>query len=334
MSAVEERPAVTSRRRSLVLPPARPETESPPSTPSRRRRVVKRWVPYTLISPAMLVLLAIIGFPIVFAIVISFQNFQAFQLVTGGPVLWVGFKNYQDAISQGFLSVLVRTAFFTLANVGLTMLIGFGLAVIMRRAARWARVFLSVALVVVWAIPQITATEIFAWLFNGQFGLVNWLLGVLHIGNFPSHDWWLNPVSLLGIATLIVVWGAVPFVAITIFAGLLQIPDDLYEAARVDGAGFISQMRTITLPLLAPILLLLATLSTLWDSRVFTQIFVLQTQGGIPSDTNLFGLWSYSTSFSGQNYGAGAAISLFFTAVLLVVTIPAVRMMVKGASPV
>src|SRR5487761_1405768 len=316
MSAVEERPAVTSRRRSLVLPLARPETESPPSTPSRRRRVVKRWVPYTLISPAMLVLLAIIGFPIVFAIVISFQ---AFQLVTGGPVLWVGFKNYQDAISQGFLSVLVRTAFFTLANVGLTMLIGFGLAVIMRRAARWARVFLSVALVVVWAIPQITATEIFAWLFNGQFGLVNWLLGVLHIGNFTSHDWWLNPVSLLGIAT---------------FAGLLQIPDDLYEAARVDGAGFISQMRTITLPLLAPILLLLATLSTLWDSRVFTQIFVLQTQGGIPSDTNLFGLWSYSTSFSGQNYGAGAAISLFFTAVLLVVTIPAVRMMVKGASPV
>src|SRR5487761_984433 len=318
MSAVEERPAVTSRRRSLVLPLARPETESPPSNPPRRRRGAKRWVPYTLISPAMLVLLAIIGFPIVFAIVISFQ---AFQLVTGGPVLWVGFKNYQDAISQGFLSVLVRTAFFTLA-------------VIMRRAARWARVFLSVALVVVWAIPQITATEIFAWLFNGQFGLVNWLLGVLHIGNFTSHDWWLNPVSLLGIATLIVVWGAVPFVAITIFAGLLQIPDDLYEAARVDGAGFISQMRTITLPLLAPILLLLATLSTLWDSRVFTQIFVLQTQGGIPSDTNLFGLWSYSTSFSGQNYGAGAAISLFFTAVLLVVTIPAVRMMVKGASPV
>jgi N,N'-diacetylchitobiose transport system permease protein len=293
---------------------------------------VPTWVPYALVSPSMLVLLLIIGFPLIFALVISFQDFNAFQLVSGGPIQWVGFQNYQRAISTDLIPVLVRTVLFTVANVGLTMGIGFALALLMRRAGKWPRIFLSVALVVVWAIPQVTATEIFQWLFDYAFGVVNWVLTQLHLGGFQYHDWWSNPVSLLGIATLIVVWGAVPFVALTLFAGLLQIPDDLYEAARVDGAGFWSQLRAITVPLLLPILLLLTTLSVLWDSRVFTQIYFLQQQGGIPSDTNLFGLWAYETSFAGQEYGKGAAISMLSAAILLIVTAVAVRQMVKSAA--
>jgi N,N'-diacetylchitobiose transport system permease protein len=336
MSAVEETLPATSRRRSRATGPPHPAAGVPaapaaPGTPRGRRRLVRPWVPYALVSPAMLVLLAIIVFPIAFAIIISFQSYGAPQFVSGVPGVWIGFKNYQSAINEGFVSVLVRTSLFTVTNVGLTIAIGFGLALLMRRAATWARVLLSIALVVVWSIPQITSAEIFGWLFDTQYGVVNWLLTFLHLGNFTNHDWWINPVSMLGIATAVVVWGAVPFVAITLFAGLLQIPDELYEAARVDGAGFIAQMRTITIPLLAPILLLLTTLSILWDSRVFTQIYALQQFGGIPSDTNLFGLWSYSVSFAGQDYGAGAAISLFFTAVLLLITAAAVRMMVRGA---
>ena len=305
---------------------------TPLGTPKGRRRLVPTWVPYALVSPSMLVLLLIIGFPLIFALVISFQDFNAFQLVSGGPIQWVGLQNYQRAISTDLIPVLVRTVLFTVANVGLTMSIGFALALLMRRAGKWPRIFLSVSLVVVWAIPQVTATEIFQWLFDYAFGVVNWVLTQLHLGGFQYHDWWSNPVSLLGIATLIVVWGAVPFVALTLFAGLLQIPDDLYEAARVDGAGFWSQLRAITMPLLAPILLLLTTLSVLWDSRVFTQIYFLQQQGGIPSDTNLFGLWAYETSFAGQEYGKGAAISMLSAAILLIVTAVAVRQMVKSAA--
>jgi N,N'-diacetylchitobiose transport system permease protein len=331
MSAVESSVRETPRRRFGA---SRRNDELTPSggTPSGRRRLVARWVPYALVSPSMLVLVLIIGFPLIFALVISFQDFNAFQLVTGGPVQWVGLKNYQEAITGDLVPVLVRTVLFTVTNVGLTMGIGFALALLMRRAGKWPRIFLSVSLVVVWAIPQVTATEIFQWLFDYAFGVVNWVLTQLHIGGFQYHDWWSNPVSLLGIATLIVVWGAVPFVSLTLFAGLLQIPDDLYEAARVDGAGFWSQLRAITVPLLAPILLLLTTLSILWDSRVFTQIYFLQQQGGIPSDTNLFGLWAYETSFAGQEYCKGAAISMLSAAILLIVTAVAVRQMVKSAA--
>lgn len=329
MSAVEGPVRAAPRRR---FGGSAQHDVTPSGTPKGRRRLVPTWVPYALVSPSMLVLLLIIGFPLIFALVISFQDFNAFQLVSGGPIQWVGFQNYQRAISTDLLPVLVRTVLFTVANVGLTMGIGFALALLMRRAGKWPRIFLSVSLVVVWAIPQVTATEIFQWLFDYAFGVVNWVLTQLHLGGFQYHDWWSNPVSLLGIATLIVVWGAVPFVALTLFAGLLQIPDDLYEAARVDGAGFWSQLRAITVPLLLPILLLLTTLSVLWDSRVFTQIYFLQQQGGIPSDTNLFGLWAYETSFAGQEYGKGAAISMLSAGILLIVTAVAVRQMVKSAA--
>ena len=330
MSAVEGPLRATPRRRFGGS--GRHDDLTPSGTPGRSRRLVATWVPYALVSPSMLVLVLIIGFPLIFALVISFQDFNAFQLVSGGPIQWIGLQNYQRAISTDLIPVLVRTVLFTVANVGLTMAIGFGLALLMRRAGKWPRIFLSVSLVVVWAIPQVTATEIFQWLFDYAFGVVNWVLTQIHLGSFQYHDWWSNPVSLLGIATLIVVWGAVPFVALTLFAGLLQIPDDLYEAARVDGAGFWSQLRAITMPLLAPILLLLTTLSILWDSRVFTQIYFLQQQGGIPSDTNLFGLWAYETSFAGQEYGKGAAISMLSAAILLIVTAVAVRQMVKSAA--
>jgi N,N'-diacetylchitobiose transport system permease protein len=220
---------------------------------------------------------------------------------------------------------------FTVTNVALTMVIGFAMALLMRRAATWARVTLSVALVMAWSIPVITASQVFGWLFNTQFGVANWLLTTLHLGNFVGHDWFINPVSFLGVATGVVVWGAVPFVALTLFASLLQIPEDLYEAARVDGAGFIAQTRAVTMPLIMPVLLLLTTLSILWDSRVFTQIYALQSFGGIASNTNLFGLWSYSTSFGAGDYGQGAAISMFASLILLVTTAAAVRVMVRGA---
>lgn len=338
MSAVEERIPAASRRRSLIPwasrranVPQTPGAPELPETPPGLRRLVGRWVPYALSSPALLVLAVIIGFPLVFSLVISFQHFGVYQFVTGGPVLWAGFANYQQLFTGQLVPVLVRTLLFTVTTVGLTIIIGMALALLMRRAHTWARIVLSVALVVVWAVPQVTATQIFIWIFDSEFGLANWLLTALHLGNFTNHDWWANPVSQLGIAAAIVVWGAVPFVAITLFAGLLQIPEDLYEAARVDGAGFVSQLRTITVPLLAPILLLLSVLSVIWDFTVFNQIYVLEQAGGISTETTTFGVWGYVTAFAGQNYGEGAAITMLTVALLCVVLAAAVRMMVRGA---
>lgn len=343
MSAVGDIPA-TPRRRRLGIRNAAPGGEPPapagpggvaPSTSRARRRLVGRWVPYALSSPSLLVLAAVIGFPLIFCLVISFQEFGPYQLVTGGPTHWVGFHNYQSLFTGQFVPVLVRTLLFLVGTVGMTLIIGLGMALLMRRAHTWARVTLTVVLVAVWAVPQITASQVFIWIFDPSYGIANWVLSALHLGSYASlsHEQWYNfPVSVLALAGTIVVWGAVPFVAITLFAGLLQIPEDLYEAARVDGAGFVSQLRTITLPLLMPILLLLGVLSTIWDFNAFNQIYVLQQVGGISTETTTFGVWAYNVAFVGGSYGVGGAVTLLGVVLLLVVTGAAVRMMVRGAT--
>jgi N,N'-diacetylchitobiose transport system permease protein len=323
MSAVETKPPLAaSRRRFLVLPG--------PSA-GARRTVAPRRIPYVLLAPASLVMAATIGYAIVNLVLISFQHFRARELILGLPTNWVGFDNYRYILSQQeFKDTLIRTLAFTAVNVVATMAIGLSIALLMRQVGRGLRLLLATSMVLAWAIPVVTATQVFQWLFDRDFGVVNWLLTQLHIGNFQQHSWLSNPVSLLGIATLIVVWAAVPFVALTLYAGLSQIPEDLYEAARVDGAGSFSQLRSITLPLLAPIMLILALLSTIWDFRVFTQVFVLQKSGGISSDTNLIGIWAYHQSFGGSpNYGRGAATSAVGVVILLFITAFAVRRMVR-----
>ncbi|HXZ99765.1 MAG TPA: sugar ABC transporter permease [Candidatus Binatia bacterium] len=342
MNAVGDIPA-TPRRRHLGIRSTRPGAELPspagpgsvaPATSRAARRLVGRWVPYALSSPALLVLAAIVGFPLVFCLVVSFQKFGGYQLVTGGPTLWVGFSNYQRLFTTDFVPVLIRTLLFTAGTVGMTLIIGMGLAMLMRRAHTWARVLLTVVLVIVWAVPQVTSSQIFIWIFDPAYGVVNWVLSSLHLGSYASlsqHQWYNYPVSVLALGGAIVVWGAVPFVAITLFAGLLQIPEELYEAARVDGAGFMSQLRTITLPLLLPILLLLGVLSIIWDFNVYNQIYVLQQVGGISSETTTFGIWGYNEAFVSNNYAAGGAVTMIGVLLLLLVTGAAVRMMVRGA---
>jgi N,N'-diacetylchitobiose transport system permease protein len=327
MSAVEKPATATSRRRLTVPGTA---VRSAPRPRGRRRSLTPPWVPYALVAPAMAVMVAVTGYPLVSVVLISLQHFRAFELING-TTKWIGLDNYRSLLSQPQLvQVLIRTIIFTAVNVGLTMAIGLGIAMLMRRTGRTPRLVLSISLILVWSIPQITATQVWEWLFDRDFGIVNWLLVNLHIGNFFQHSWLSEGASLLTVSTIIVVWGAVPFVALTLYAGLLQIPEDLYEAARVDGAGALSQLRGITMPLLAPILLLLALLSTIWDFRVFTQVYVLQQSGGITSQSDLMGIFAYHEAFGGNNYGRGAAISVISTVFLIGITALAVRRMVRA----
>ena len=224
----------------------------------------------------------------------------------------------------------MRTLLFTAVNVALTMGLGLAIALMLRRLGPRMRLLVTTSMVLAWAIPVVTATQVWQWMFDRDYGVVNWALNGLRLGDFTQHSWLSSPVSLLTVATIIVVWGALPFVALTLFAALTQIPDDLYEAARVDGANAMSQLRSITLPLLAPVFLVLALLSTIWDFRVFTQVFVLQKSGGTSDTTNLLGIWAYHQAFGGApNYGRGAATSAVGVAILLVVTALAVRRMVR-----
>jgi N,N'-diacetylchitobiose transport system permease protein len=217
---------------------------------------------------------------------------------------------------------------FCVVNVALTLAIGTGVALLLRSLRPGARTALGVSLLLAWAMPALTTTVVWQWLFDTQYGLVNRLLTALG-GDYEGHGWLEQPLSFFFVATIVVVWMSVPFVAFTLHAGMTQIPDEMLEAAAIDGAGPWQRFRDVIIPSLAPLYLVLAALSTLWDLKVFTQIYVLQQAGGITRETNLLGVWAYRVSIGENRYDIGAAVAIVMVAITMILTFAYVRRMLK-----
>jgi N,N'-diacetylchitobiose transport system permease protein len=324
--AVETRPS-SSRRRAAPAP--RPPA---PRRPGARARRLRPLTPYALLAPALLVLAAILGFPMYRLVSLSFQQYGLRELFAGKGT-FIGLDNYRDVVTDPFFwTVVVRTVLFAAVCVGLTMVLGTLVALLLRNLARPLRVAVTAGLVAAWAMPTLTAISIWQWLFDFEFGVVNWLLTRLGADGFQQHNWFDQPLQGFSVIVLVVVWGALPFVAITLHAGLTQVPAELEEAARVDGAGAWQVFRHITFPVMKPIFLILATLSTIWDFKVFTQIWVLLNQR--PSrEYFLLGIWSYSESFGVTQYGKGAAIAVVLVILVMLAVSYYVRQMVRAVGP-
>jgi N,N'-diacetylchitobiose transport system permease protein len=309
--------------------------ESEVSLASRRRR---RWsrhrllgavAPYGLLAPAAVVLGAVMAYPLYLIGRLSFEKYGLFELIRHKGT-WIGLDNYSEIIHDGqFWRVLAKTIAFTVVNVSLTMILGTAIALLLVRVSTVVRYMLTGALVFVWATPVVVAVDTWRWLVDPQFGLLNWVLTKLHFGDFFHHDWFVNPWSGFGVITAVVVWGAIPFVTITVFAGLSQVPRELIEAAQIDGARSWNVFREVTLPLLKPIFVILTSLSIIWDFQVFNQIWIMLDQR--PStDYYLMSVYSFVESFRLSEYGLGSAIAVVMVLALFVVTFVYIRQMVKA----
>ena len=133
---------------------------------------------------------------------------------------------------QVFWHTLVRTIIFTIANVGLTIVLGMLLALLLARVAKPVRLLLTAGLVLVWSMPQVVAVQVWYWITNYENGVLNYILTELHFGNYYQHDWYGTTFSQLSIVTALIVWGALPFVAITLYAALSQVPHELVAGRR------------------------------------------------------------------------------------------------------
>src|SRR5204862_4874027 len=141
---------------------------------------------------------------------------------------------------------------FTTANVVLTMGIGMLLALLLVRVSAAVRILLTSGLVLVWSMPVVVAVQIWYWMTNFQNGVVNYVLTKLGVGDFFQHDWYATTFSQLGMVTAMIVWGALPFVVVTVYAALAQVPRELVEAAEIDGANSVRVFRDVTFPILTP----------------------------------------------------------------------------------
>jgi N,N'-diacetylchitobiose transport system permease protein len=250
--------------------PAPTTIAEPAIAPARRRRRLgvragHGTVPYLLLAPAIAVIVAVLAYPLYQLGALSFQQYGLFELIRHQGV-WIGAENYRTILGDTlFREVLVRTIVFTAACVTATMVLGTLFALLLAQLGAFMRLLLTTGLVLVWAMPVVVAVNIWMWMFDYDFGVVNWALTELGVGDYIQHDWFENSLTGLAIIGAIVVWGAIPFVTITVFAGLTQVPKELVEAAALDGAGPARIFRDITLPILKPIFVILVSLSIIWD---------------------------------------------------------------------
>lgn len=296
--------------------------------PPRRRRF--NHLPYALITPASLAIFGILAFPLGMLVWISLQHYGLRELIAHQGQL-VGLDNYRVILADPlFQQVVVRSLLFTIANVAFTVILSTLIALLMLRVSRTVRTILMGGLVFVWATPVIVAIDIWQWMFDFEFGVVNYVLTQIHAGDFIHHNWFDNPLQGFIVITVVVVWGAIPFVTITLFAALLQVPDDVLEAAEIDGAKPWQIFWNITAPILKPIFLIVISLSTIWDFQVFNQVYVLLNQRP-SSDYFLIAVYSYRESFGVTQYGLGAAIAVVMVLILVVVTFFYVRQTLQTA---
>jgi N,N'-diacetylchitobiose transport system permease protein len=282
-------------------------------------------LPFALIAPAVVALLLIQGYPLVRLLVLSTQDFGPRSLFTG-QADFIGLDNFTKIFSDAdFRAVLVRTVVFTVLCVVLLMVLGFLLSHLLMGVSPWVRVITTVCLVLVWAMPMVAATLVWQWMYQPQYGVANWLLTKLHVfGDLSAYDRFSHPTQALGLIILLTVWKGLPFVALTLFAARGQIPESLYEAARLDGANTPQTFRHITIPVMRPVLAILTILEVIWSVNSFTPIWVL-TQGGPDGQTTTLGVYAYITAFSRNDYGSGASIAVVTVLILAVFSIAYVR---------
>jgi N,N'-diacetylchitobiose transport system permease protein len=293
------------------------------------RRIAGGSVPYLLVLPVVLVLAAILGYPIYYLVKLSLQKYGLLELVQHHGE-YIGLDNFRTVLHDPvFWHTLLRTVVFTAVNVGLTMVPGTLVALLLVRVSTWVRLLLTAGLVLVWAMPPVVAVQVWSWMTNSQNGVLNYILTELHVGNYFQHNWYETTFSSYAMVTSLIVWGALPFVVITVYAALSQVPHELVEAAQIDGARAWRIFKDVTLPVLMPVLLILTSLSIIWDFGAFTQPYLLIGPGQQTSSNYLMSTYLYFEGFGKTNFGIGAAISLLMLAIVAAMSVVYVRRMLR-----
>ncbi len=170
-----------------------------------------------------------------------------------------------------------------------------------------------------------TGSTVWSFLFDTNLGLVNDTLVKLGLSGFHEYNWFYDRWTAFLIVGAVVVWHSFPFVMVTLYAGIRAIPEEILEAAALDGAGTWTTFRRITAPMLRPILTIVVIQSVIWDFKVFTQIYVMTTGGGIAGQNLVLNVYAYQKAFASSEYGLGAAIGVIMLMILVIPTVLYIR---------
>ncbi len=274
--------------------------------------------PYLFILPSVLFLGTILGFPILYSIAISFQKFNLATLVSG-KAQFIGIQNYIAILHNPLLkNALVHSLIFTFFSILFQFTIGLGLAILLNKSFPLNNVMRGV-LLSGWQVPSVVTGTVFLWLFNLDYGLVNFLLTSLRLVHEPIA-WFFQSNTAMVAVIIANIWLGIPFNVILLSAGIAGLPEDVYEAATVDGANGWQKIFYITLPLLKSTIMAVLMLGFIYTLRVFDIIWIM-TKGGPGTATEVLPTLAYRLSFINFNFGQSAAVSVIILAILLIAAV-------------
>ncbi|MET8553531.1 sugar ABC transporter permease [Streptomyces sp. NPDC004959] len=320
--------ALSGARPAQPAPAAELPGARPPAP--RRPQLVKRLRPWLLLAAPLLVIAILLLYPIIRVVYLSFQTYGLKEIISGKP-RFVGFDNYREVLGGSYLwkTVLPNTVLFAVFAVLGTIVLGTLVALLLQNLGPRLRAVVIGSSLVAWAMPAVTGTYVWVWIFDPDSGLVRRVLQDVGILGPDGFNWFTERLSFYGIAELNVIHHGFPFIAITLFAALTTVPPELHEAGRLDGASAWQRFWHITFPVLRPAFAVVTILSTIWDFKVFTQIYLMPGGSGTNPEILNLGVWSYMKAITQNEYGLGAAIAVLLTAVLLLITAVYLRMLFK-----
>ncbi|MFN3595897.1 MAG: carbohydrate ABC transporter permease [Rubricoccaceae bacterium] len=306
---VRERSRTAARRDT-------PDARRAPRPPRFSEETRMRLFLFALLGPTALIVLAVVAFPFFYNVAISFSNMNIYTLRDWS---FIGLDQYASVFAEPrFWEVLGKTVLWTVVNVAFHVAIGVFLAVVLHQHFIKGKPAWRVLLILPWALPQYITALTWRGMFNFEYGEVNLLL--TQVLQLSPVEWLTNPTNAFAAAIITNVWLGFPFMMVIALGGLQSIPQELYEAADVDGAGAWRKFWTITAPLLKPVMVPAITLGIVWTFNNINVVWLV-SNGGEPNDqTHILVSYVYKAAFSMYRFGWAAALSMIIFAILFVFT--------------
>lgn len=273
---------------------------------------------FMLLIPAILTTTMFILVPVVDSIYRSLFDYKVKNIISGQPGVWNNFENYIKLFSNGKLvPSMINTLVFVFGVVVAQFILGMALALILNSNVKCSR-FIRSIMMVPWVVPTIISGLVWIWMFQPQYGLVKYLVGLITGGRVTDFAILNNPATAMFGVSCAALWKQIPLATLLLLAGLANVPEDMLEAAKIDGANGVQRFFKIVLPYMKSVIKVTVSMSIIENFKQFP-LFWTMTGGGPNNSTTTMAILSYREAFVSNNFGSGAAVTTVWMLMMVVV---------------
>ena len=271
-----------------------------------------------LMIPAIITTVSFILVPVVDSIYRSFFDYKVRNIISGQPGVWNNFANYTKLFSNGkLIPSMTNTLAFVFGVVIAQFVLGMALALILNSNVKFSR-FIRSIMMVPWVVPTLISGLVWLWMFQPQYGLVKYFVGILTKGRLTDFAILNNPATAMFGVSVAALWKQIPLATLLLLAGLANVPEDMQEAAKIDGANGVQRFFRIVLPYMKSVIKVTVSMSIIENFKQFPMFWTM-TGGGPNNSTTTMAILSYREAFVSNNFGSGAAVTTVWMLMMIIV---------------